>query len=564
MVAKLQLPEERLRSWSRLALYHHPQGLIKLSYQQISHRGPTSDISRKRGQSTTNFQQQGAETRLPGLMKSTCRLQSSCPHHPAGRALTLGTTEDLLPLVQAPWQCITTDSPSDQKALICSKKLVFEVHCVVTLGHFSASLVRYIPATGRDPHKESLHVADVNAQHSCLQDWISCRASQTLPGARSEIPTARWEVHVQTISRHLLCHAALKKNDTIVQSMLHIPSRRVPTLNAVLGCLTFAKCTGQHPHPPSRPPIMTPLHPFSRPSGLDSCSQAGRVACGKHPPHMEGFGCGFCQPERNVEKGVYNVCCVESLDRSINLPPPPMFCTVEAGASLATGHIDEIYMYTVYGKNSMDQSFRDEKSALKEEKEKGAEWKRIVVNEKGLERMNKPIPQSTLLIFPSKVPSKVSILSHPDTLNLPIVAGEAPGSRKTRAIKPPPGQTRASLFLYEGRRSNKERSHRDREGLAFGPMPDISRKRGQLTTNFQQQDARARLPGWMKSTCRPQSTALTIPLGEHACWAPRWGCYSISSVAKWGAQFYTLREQLASRGDDAPLNYEETDAETSK
>ncbi|KAK2889285.1 hypothetical protein Q8A67_014660 [Cirrhinus molitorella] len=60
--------------------------------------GPMSDTSRKRGQSTTNFQQQGAGTRLPGGMKSTCRPQSSCPHHPAERALTLGTTEHSLPV----------------------------------------------------------------------------------------------------------------------------------------------------------------------------------------------------------------------------------------------------------------------------------------------------------------------------------------------------------------------------------------------------------------------------------------------------------------------------------
>lgn len=37
--------------------------------------------------------------------------------------------------------------------------------------------------------------------------------------------------------------AALEKNDTIEQSISHMPSRTVPTLKAVLGCLTFAKCT---------------------------------------------------------------------------------------------------------------------------------------------------------------------------------------------------------------------------------------------------------------------------------------------------------------------------------
>lgn len=60
-------------------------------------------------------------------------------------------------------------------------------------------------------------------------------------------------------------------------------------------------------------------------------------------------------------------------------------------------------------------------------KEKGAERKRNLVNGKGLEWMNKLIPLSTVLIFPSMAPSKVSILSHPDTLNLPIVLREASG-----------------------------------------------------------------------------------------------------------------------------------------
>lgn len=35
------------------------------------------------------------------------------------------------------------------------------------------------------------------------------------------------------------------------------------------------------------------------------------------------------------------------------------------------------------------------------------------------------------------------------------------------AIKPPPGQTRASLFLYGAKEGNKERSHRDTEGPSF-------------------------------------------------------------------------------------------------
>lgn len=65
-------------------------------------------------------------------------------------------------------------------------------------------------------------------------------------------------------------------------------------------------------------------------------------------------------------------------------------------------------------------------------KEKGAERKRNLVNGKGSEWMNKLIPPSTVLIFPSMAPSKVSILSHPDTLNLPIVLREASGCREAR------------------------------------------------------------------------------------------------------------------------------------
>ncbi len=34
----------------------------------------------------------------------------------------------------------------------------------LSIRHFSASLLRYIPATGRAAHKESLHVADVNVK----------------------------------------------------------------------------------------------------------------------------------------------------------------------------------------------------------------------------------------------------------------------------------------------------------------------------------------------------------------------------------------------------------------
>lgn len=51
-------------------------------------------------------------------------------------------------------------------------------------------------------------------------------------------------------------------------------------------------------HRPPPPPNSAPLLPFPRPSGLDSCSQAGRLARGKHPPHMEGFGCSLSARER--------------------------------------------------------------------------------------------------------------------------------------------------------------------------------------------------------------------------------------------------------------------------
>lgn len=54
-------------------------------------------------------------------------------------------------------------------------------------------------------------------------------------------------------------------------------------------------------HRPPPPPNSAPLLPFPRPSGLDSCSQAGRLARGKHPPHMEGFDCGLSAREREKE-----------------------------------------------------------------------------------------------------------------------------------------------------------------------------------------------------------------------------------------------------------------------
>lgn len=185
------------------------------------------------------------------------------------------------------------------------------------------------------------------------------------------------------------------------------------------------------------------------------------------------------------------------------------------------------------GKIARSKVWRMREVSWMVKKEKGAERKRNLVNEKGLGWMNKLIPPSpsTVLIFPSMASSKVSILSQPDTLNLPIVPGEAPDCREarwggnggrwnlpitsmasfyprayphvpryysagpvgmspdlvlwesnimspsgeiecgaivlSRAIKPPSGQTRASLFLYEAGRGNKETSHRDREGLAF-------------------------------------------------------------------------------------------------
>lgn len=57
-------------------------------------------------------------------------------------------------------------------------------------------------------------------------------------------------------------------------------------------------CQVHRPPPPSN---SATLLPFPRPSGLDSCSQAGRLARGKHPPHMEGFGCGLSAREKEKE-----------------------------------------------------------------------------------------------------------------------------------------------------------------------------------------------------------------------------------------------------------------------
>lgn len=65
-------------------------------------------------------------------------------------------------------------------------------------------------------------------------------------------------------------------------------------------------------------------------------------------------------------------------------------------------------------------------------KEKRPERKRNSVNGKGAGEPECAIALSTVLIFPSMVFSKVSVLSNPDTLNLPFVRGEAPSCRDAR------------------------------------------------------------------------------------------------------------------------------------
>lgn len=85
------------------------------------------------------------------------------------------------------------------------------------------------------------------------------------------ISTAAHHLHSHTYKHadvHILpsfsLQAALEKNDTIAQSISHMASRTVPTLKAVLGCLTFAKCTVPHPlrtpllsSPSQGPPVWT-------------------------------------------------------------------------------------------------------------------------------------------------------------------------------------------------------------------------------------------------------------------------------------------------------------------
>lgn len=66
------------------------------------------------------------------------------------------------------------------------------------------------------------------------------------------------------------------------------------------------------------------------------------------------------------------------------------------------------------------------------QKEKRTERKRNLVNGKGAGKAECAFAWSTVLIFPSMVFSKVSVLSNPDTLNLPFVRGEAPNCRDAR------------------------------------------------------------------------------------------------------------------------------------
>lgn len=66
------------------------------------------------------------------------------------------------------------------------------------------------------------------------------------------------------------------------------------------------------------------------------------------------------------------------------------------------------------------------------QKEKRTERKRNLVKGKGAGEAECTVPWSTVLIFLSMVSSKVSDLSHPDTLNLPFVHEEAPSCRDAR------------------------------------------------------------------------------------------------------------------------------------
>ncbi len=87
-----------------------------------------------------------------------------------------------------------------------------------------------------------------------------------------------------------------------------------------------------------------------------------------------------------------------------------------------------------YGKNGLDWRVWEMREVGLEwsQKEKRTERKRNSVNGKGAGKAECTIAWSTVLIFPSMVSSKVSVLSHPDTLNLPFVHGEAPSCRDAR------------------------------------------------------------------------------------------------------------------------------------
>lgn len=87
-----------------------------------------------------------------------------------------------------------------------------------------------------------------------------------------------------------------------------------------------------------------------------------------------------------------------------------------------------------YGKNGLGWRVLEMREVGPEwsQKEKRTERKRNLVNGKGAGEAECTIAWSTVLIFPSMVSSKVSVLSSPDTLNLPFVHGEAPSCRDAR------------------------------------------------------------------------------------------------------------------------------------
>lgn len=66
------------------------------------------------------------------------------------------------------------------------------------------------------------------------------------------------------------------------------------------------------------------------------------------------------------------------------------------------------------------------------QKEQRSERKRNLVNGEGAGGAECAVASSTVLIFPSMVRSEASVLSNPDTLNLPFVPGEAPNCRGAR------------------------------------------------------------------------------------------------------------------------------------